>query len=57
MGYVEVSSSTDKQSARTLKTRRILTNDARSHASVGGTSQRVLKQVSTQEPTANSTTT
>ncbi|CAF2420187.1 unnamed protein product [Rotaria sp. Silwood2] len=57
IGYVEIISSSDKRSSRTSKNRRTITNDTRSHASFGGTSQRIGKQVSTQENTSNTLTT
>ncbi|CAF4975174.1 unnamed protein product, partial [Rotaria sp. Silwood1] len=57
IGYVEIISSSDKRSSRTSKNRRTVTNDTRSHASFGGTSQRIGKQVSTQENNSNTLTT
>ncbi|CAF0939241.1 unnamed protein product [Rotaria sordida] len=57
IGYVEITSSSDKRSSRTSKNRRIITADTRSRVSLGGTSQRIGKQVSTQENNSNILTT
>lgn len=57
VGYVEIISSSDKQSSRISKHRRTITTGTRSHASLGGTSQRLTKQVPTQESSNNTLTT
>ncbi|CAF2035955.1 unnamed protein product [Rotaria magnacalcarata] len=57
VGYVEITSSADKRSSRTSKNPRVITTDTRSHVSVGGTSQRLVKQVSTQENNQSTLTT
>ncbi|CAF4908095.1 unnamed protein product, partial [Rotaria magnacalcarata] len=45
------------RSSRTSKNPRVITTDTRSHVSVGGTSQRLVKQVSTQENNHSTLTT
>jgi hypothetical protein len=55
VGYVETISSSDKRSAHAIKSRRTITTGTRSHASLG--SQRLTKQVSTQENNPNTLTT
>jgi len=57
IGYVEIISSSDKQSSRASKNRRTITTGTRSHASLGGTSQRLTKQPSIQESNDNTLTT